>query len=103
MYPPLPASDVNNVSDGIDFSNESNYAARNSSMNADTDGDEESVVAEENEDQMQEKKRQFITLVNNKKSMVVLKARARGAKRFLQQVLPRLEHISELSMLILMK
>ena len=53
MYPLLPASDDdNNASFGIDLSNGSNYAARNSSMNADTDSDKESVVAEENKNQM---------------------------------------------------
>ena len=55
MYPLLPASDDdNNASCGIDLSNESKDAARNSNLNADTDGDEESVVAEENKNQMQE-------------------------------------------------
>ena len=44
MYPLLPASDDdNNASFGIDLSNGSNYATRNSSMNADTDSDKESV------------------------------------------------------------
>jgi hypothetical protein len=40
MYPLLPASDDdNNASFDIDLSNESNYAARNSNFNADTDED----------------------------------------------------------------
>jgi hypothetical protein len=48
MYPLLPASDDdNNASFGIDFSNESNFTTRYSSMNADTDSDKESVVVEE--------------------------------------------------------
>jgi hypothetical protein len=81
MYPLLPASDDdNNASDGIDLSNESNYAARNSFMNADNDGDEESVVAEENEDQMQEEEGQFYTLVNNKKLMVQARSKSKRSK-----------------------
>ena len=39
-------------------------------MNADTDGDEESVVAEENKNQMQEEEEQVISLINHKKSMI---------------------------------
>ena len=81
MYPLLPASDDdNNTSIGMDLSNESNYAARNSSWNADTDGDEESVVAEENKNEMQEDKEQFISLVNNKKSMIHAKSKSKRSK-----------------------
>ena len=49
-------------------------------MNADTDGDEESVVAEENKNQMQEEEEQFITLVNNKKSMIHSKSKSKRSK-----------------------
>ena len=81
MYPLLPASDDdNNASFGIALSNGSNYAARNSSMNADTDSDKESVVAEENKNQMQEEEEHFITLVNNKKSITHEKRKSKGSK-----------------------
>ena len=81
MYPLLPVSDDdNNASFGIDLSNGSNYAARNSSMNADTDCDKESVVAEENKNQMQEGEEQFNTLVNNKKSITHEKSKSKRSK-----------------------
>ena len=81
MYPLLPAlDDDNNVSFGIDLSNESNYAARNSNLNPDTAGDEESVVAEENKNQMQEEEEQFISLINNKKSMIHSKSKSKRSK-----------------------
>ena len=81
MYPLLSASDDdNNASFGIDLSNGSNYATRNSSMNADTDSDKESVVAVENKNQMQEEEEQFITLINNKKSMIHAKSKSKRSK-----------------------
>jgi hypothetical protein len=81
MYPLLPASDDdNNASFGIDLSNGSNYAARNSSMNADTDSDKESVVAEENKNQMQEEEEQVISLINNNKSMIHSKSKSKRSK-----------------------
>ena len=81
MYPLLPDSDDdNNASFGIDLSNESKDAARNSNLNADTDGDEESVVAEENKNKMQEEEEQFISLINNKKSMIHSKSKSKRNK-----------------------
>ena len=81
MYPLLPASDDdNNASFGIDLSNESKDAARNSNLNADTDIDKESVVAEENKNQMQEEEEQFISLVNNKKSITHEKRKCKRSK-----------------------
>jgi hypothetical protein len=81
MYQLLSASDDdNNASFGIDLSNGSNYAGRNSSLNADTDGDEESVVAEENKNQMQEDEEQIISLVISKKSMIHAKSKSKMRK-----------------------
>ena len=81
MCPLLLASDDdNNTSFGIDLSNGSNYTARNSSMNADTDSDEESVVAEKNKNQMQEEEEQFISLINNKKSITHEKRKSKRSK-----------------------
>ena len=81
MYPLLPASnDDNNASFGIDLSNENNYSVRNSNLNGDTDGDKESVVAEEIKNQMQEEEEQFISLINNKKSMIHSKSKSKRSK-----------------------
>ena len=63
---------------GINLSNGSKDAARNSSMNADTDIDNKSVVVEENKNQMQEEEEQFITLVNNKKSITHEKGKSKS-------------------------
>ena len=65
---------------GINLSNGSKDAARNSSMNADTEIDNKSVVVEENKNQMQEEEEQFITLVNNKKSMIHSKSKSKRSK-----------------------
>ena len=81
MYPLLPASDYdNNASFGIDLSNGSNYAARNSSMNTDTDSDKELVVVEDNKNQMQEEEEPCNTLVNNKKSITHEKSKCKRSK-----------------------
>ena len=81
MYPLLPASnDDNNASFGIDLSNENNYSVRNSNLNGDTDGDKESVVAEEIKNQMQEEEEQFISLINNKKSMIHSKSKSKSKR-----------------------
>ena len=81
IYPLLPASnDDNNASFGIDLSNENNYSVRNSNLNGDTDGDKESVVAEEIKNQMQEEEEQFISLINNKKSMIHSKSKSKRSK-----------------------
>jgi hypothetical protein len=78
MYPLLPASDDdNNASFGIDLSNGSNNSERKTNLNADTDGDEESVVAEENKNQMQEEEEQVISLINHKKSMIHSKSKSK--------------------------
>ena len=82
MYPLLPASDDdNNASFGIDLSNVSKDAARNSNLNADTDGDEESVVAEENKNQMQEEEEQVNSLINHKKSMIHSKSKSKSKSK----------------------
>ena len=49
-------------------------------MNADTDIDNKSVVVEENKNQMQEEEEQFITLVNNKKSITHEKGKSKSKR-----------------------